>query len=111
MRTTSFSKMNASPGDLDLWHAYLVQLKTFFPFSDQDGSRVYVAPLTSVGISIGQTIDPSIVNNDIFRLGDLLLPPESPIFFPGPSYSQRLLRFLQSAAPVRGVDPWRARPC
>ncbi|KAI9658795.1 MAG: hypothetical protein M1821_002355 [Bathelium mastoideum] len=96
------SQSNTSPADLDLWHAYLLQLKDFFPFSDTDGSCIYVAPLTALGISVGQTIDQNIVNHDIFRIGDLLLPADSPVFLPGPSYSQRLLRFLQSVEPTPG---------
>jgi len=91
----------ASPIHLDLWHDYLRQLKAFFPgFSSEDGNRIYAAPLTSVGISIGQSISQQIVNHDLFHIGDLLLPVNSPVFLPGPSYSQRLLRYLQAVEVV-----------
>ena len=90
-----------SSTDLALWHDYLRQLKAFFPFSSTDGSRIYAAPLTAVGISIGISIDQSIVNNDIFRVGDCLLPHDSPIFLPGLSYSKRLLRYLEAVKIVR----------
>ncbi|EUC42284.1 hypothetical protein COCMIDRAFT_103928 [Bipolaris oryzae ATCC 44560] len=87
-----------SPADLDLWHSYLRELKKIFEDNGtEDDLRVYAAPLTSIGISIGQSIDPQIVNHDLFRIGDLLLPAKNPVFMPGPSYSQRLLRYLQAA--------------
>ena len=66
----------------------------------EEDLRVYTAPLTSIGISIGRSIDQQIVNHDLFRIGDLLLPVNSPIFMPGPSYSQRLLRYLMAAQVV-----------
>ncbi|RSL96387.1 hypothetical protein CEP52_011515 [Fusarium oligoseptatum] len=100
----SAAKSGVKAADAELWHAYLRAISDYFPFSEQpDGYRIYTAPLTSFGVTIGRAVDPSIVNNDLFRLGDLLLPPESPIFLPRLSYSQRLRRYLQfvSTSPGR----------
>ncbi|KAI8679325.1 hypothetical protein NCS57_00210200 [Fusarium keratoplasticum] len=92
----SAAKPSVNAADAELWHAYLRAISDYFPFSEQpDGYRIYTAPLTSFGVTIGRAVDQSIVNNDIFRLGDLLLPPDSPIFLPRLSYSQRLRRYLQ----------------
>ncbi|KAI8685423.1 hypothetical protein NCS55_00214300 [Fusarium keratoplasticum] len=89
----SAAKPSVNAADAELWHAYLRAISDYFPFSEQpDGYRIYTAPLTSFGVTIGRAVDQSIVNNDIFRLGDLLLPPDSPIFLPRLSYSQRLRR-------------------
>jgi hypothetical protein len=91
----------ASPADLDLWHDYLRELKKFFEATgSEEDLRVYAAPLTSIGISIGRSIDQQIVNHDLFRIGDLLLPANSPVFIPSLSYSQRLLRYLLAAQVV-----------
>ncbi|KAF5705050.1 hypothetical protein FGLOB1_8190 [Fusarium globosum] len=89
-------KPTVKPADAELWHAYLRAISDYFPFSEKpDGYRIYTAPLTSFGVTIGRSIDPAIVNNDLFRLGDLLLPPDSPVFLPRLSYSQRLRRYLK----------------
>ncbi|KXH34357.1 hypothetical protein CSIM01_00268 [Colletotrichum simmondsii] len=89
-------KPSIEPADAELWHAYLRAISDYFPFSEKpDAYRIYTAPLTSFGVTIGRGVDPAIVNNDLFRLGDLLLPPDSPVFLPRLSYSQRLRRYLK----------------
>lgn len=94
-------KPGVKPADAELWHAYLRAISDYFPFSEKpDGYRIYTAPLTSFGVTIGRAIDPAIINNDLFRLGDLLLPPDSPVFLPRLSYSQRLRRYLKCAVVV-----------
>ncbi|KAG8677545.1 hypothetical protein FPOAC2_03673 [Fusarium poae] len=95
---TGSDKPIVKPADAELWHAYLRAISDYFPFSEKhDGYRIYTAPLTSFGVTIGRSVDPAIINNDLFRLGDLLLPPDSPVFLPRLSYSQRLHRYLQCA--------------
>jgi hypothetical protein len=102
---TGSDKPIVKPADAELWHAYLRAISDYFPFSEKhDGYRIYTAPLTSFGVTIGRSVDPAIINNDLFRLGDLLLPPDSPVFLPRLSYSQRLHRYLQCAVVVRRFD-------
>ncbi|CAG7565814.1 unnamed protein product [Fusarium equiseti] len=99
----SATKHRVKAADAALWHAYLRAISDYFPFSEEpDGYRIYTAPLTSFGVTIGKAVDPSIVNNDLFRLGDLLLPPDSPIFLPRLSYSKRLRRYLEAVATPPG---------
>ncbi|KAF4438074.1 hypothetical protein FACUT_5237 [Fusarium acutatum] len=104
---TCSNKPSVKPADAELWHAYLRAISDYFPFSEKpDGYRIYTAPLTSFGVTIGRAVDPAIVNNDLFRLGDLLLPPDSPVFLPRLSYSQRLRRYLKCVVlPPGQQDP------
>ncbi|KAG7409967.1 hypothetical protein Forpe1208_v011804 [Fusarium oxysporum f. sp. rapae] len=103
----SATKSEVEPADAELWHAYLRAISDYFPFSDKsNGSRIYTAPLTSFGVTIGMAINPVTLNNDVFRLGDLMLPPDSPLFVPRLSYSQRLRRYLQAVS----ISPGRQDP-
>ncbi|RFU34243.1 hypothetical protein B7463_g2084, partial [Scytalidium lignicola] len=103
-RHTSFmdnmGAMNGLNGHsyVDLWYGYATELKNIFvPSGELDNDlSIYVAPLTSASITIGPGVPEAITNCDIHRLGDMLLPPHSPIFSPGSSYSRRLYRHLRS---------------
>jgi len=103
----SAKKGDINASDADLWHAYLRAISDYFPFAGSpDGYRIYTAPLTSFGVTIGRAVDTSIVNHDLIRLGDLLLPPDSPIFLPGLSYSKRLRRYLQAVVIVMSLPTY-----
>ena len=91
--------------DLDLWYAYATRLKRIFIPSDDPldhNLRIYMASLTSTGVTIGSSIPDAVTNSDIYRLGDMLLPEENPVFNPGASFSKRLKRYLDSVDVVCG---------
>lgn len=58
---------------------------------------VYVAPITSQGIAGGDWIPTEVTNNQLFRVADSLLPPDSPVYLPGSTaggYVRALQKYL-----------------
>ena len=90
-------------GAFDLWHVYAKELGRWFSYDEaghEQGKRIYTVPFTSTFITVGLDVSEPVRNHDLFRLGDLLLPPNTPVFMPKSSYSARLLEYLQCVSIV-----------
>lgn len=103
MNKSKTIQVTPDDGEFDLWHSYAKQLAVWFSYNKTAhaaGMRIYTVPFTSTFITVGLDVSDAVKNYDLFRLGDLLLPPNSPVFIPKSSYSQRLLQYLQQVSIV-----------
>ena len=92
------------PTDVEsnLWNLYALKVKRFLEPSGllSKDTAIFIPPFNSLGPPIGTTPHPANTNSQIFKLGDMLLPADVPVFTPGPSYSQRLWRYLNAVQVV-----------
>ena len=77
--------INAIPsGDQLIQLAYATAIKSLpgTPAID-DINSLYICPPTSQGIAAGDWVPKDITNAQLYRVGDYLLPKDSPVFVPG----------------------------